>query len=305
MSKVVVKSVKSQLQDKSVVEMFNQMIGTDKPNEDLVKPKFINIIKKTNVLINIFKSFADDILTKIYKEEKWSDEFYKIVVGLQNIDTKAVDISSEYVKLKTDNNIKSLMLTCKNLMEYKTSLDANDLQFILRLPGFDFIPFNFSTVNIKRIWSDEQTDDKIKLYIITVLKLTLRFTLDIYKIITSPDVDVKEFSKVIIESIAQVKKAIPRCDKAFKKIEDSISLLEDNFGGYYKDFVLSKNPSTIIESFVLDVSKTNDSDIQTTRQFREIINYYKKATQGKIKDPKVKKIFDMLNSNINIVEQSG
>ncbi len=38
------------------------------------------------------------------------------------------------------------------------------------------------------------------------------------------------------------------------------------------------------------------------RQFRDIINYYKKASQGKIKDPKVKKIFDMLNSNINLVD---
>ena len=301
MSKKVVKTVKSQLQDKNVVEMFNQMIGTDKPNEEIITPKYNNIIKKIKVLINIFKAFADDILVKVYKDEIWSVDFYKMVELLQSLEIKDNDISMTYTNLKSDNCIKNLMLTCKILIEHKTSLDNNDLNFILRIPGFDFIPFSFTTLNIKRIWTEEKTDDKIKLYILTVLKLTLRFTFDIYKIITSPDVDVREFSKVIISSISQVKKAIPRCDKAFKKIEDSISLLEDNFNGYYKDFVLSKNPSTIIESFVIDVSKTTENDIQTTRQFRDIINYYKKVTQGKIKDPKIQKIFDMLSTNMNII----
>lgn len=302
MSKAVVKSVKNQLQDKNVVDMFNQMIGTDKPNEDIIKPKYIKIINKINVLVNIFKSFADDILIKVYKEEKWSEEFYKFIEELKLITFKEDNLSGEYMNLKSNNTIKVCMLTCKNLMIHKSSLETSDMQFVLRIPGFDYNPFDFSTLNIKRIWTDEVTDNKIKQYIITVLKLTLKFTLDIYKIITSPDVDVKEFSKIIIDSISQVKKAIPRCDKAFKKIEESVALLENNFSGYYKDFVLSKNPSTIIESFVLDVSKNGETDIQTTRQFRDIINYYKKASQGKIKDPKVKKIFDMLNSNINLVD---
>ena len=124
-----------------------------------------------------------------------------------------------------------------------------------------------------------------------------------YDTITSPDVDVKKFSKVIISSIAKVKKRIPRCEKAFEKIEQSVGLLEGNFDGYYKDFVQSKNPSTIIESFVIDVSQSGGSDPQTTRQFRKIINYYRKATQGKIKDPKMKKIFDMLSANFNAMEQ--
>jgi hypothetical protein len=125
---------------------------------------------------------------------------------------------------------------------------------------------------------------------------------DVYRTITSPDVDVAEFSKSIIASITQVKKQIPRCERAFAKIEASVSLLEGNFDGYYKDFVQSQNPSTIIESFVIDVSNTGGADMQTTRQFRKIIDYYRRATQGKIKDPKIKKVFDMLNSNFSAME---
>ena len=119
---------------------------------------------------------------------------------------------------------------------------------------------------------------------------------------TSPDVDVTEFSEIIVKSIAAIKKQIPRCDKAFAQIEKSIGLLQNNFNGYYKDFIQSQNPSTIIESFVIDVSDSAKSDPQTARQFRKIINFYRKKTQGKIKDPKLQAIFSALNSNINAMD---
>jgi hypothetical protein len=136
------------------------------------------------------------------------------------------------------------------------------------------------------------------------MKIVLDISKTVYKTLTSPDVDVKEFSKAIISSISQVKKQIPRCEKAFARIEQSVSLLEGNFDGYYKDFIQSQNPSTIIESFVIDVSQSSGGDAQTTRQFRKIISYYQKATQGKIKDPKIKKVFDMLNANFSAMGEN-
>jgi hypothetical protein len=108
MSKAVVKSVKNQLQDKNVVDMFNQMIGTDKPNEDIIKPKYVKIINKVNVLVNIFKSFADDILVKVYKEEKWSEEFYKFIEELKLITFKEDNLSGEYMNLKSNNTFPLL-----------------------------------------------------------------------------------------------------------------------------------------------------------------------------------------------------
>ena len=215
-------------------------------------------------------------------------------------------ICEEYKKLKDNNAIKIIILTCKNLISYSDKLSVCpgfDDSFIARIPGFDFTPFPFSTLNIKRIWAATGITVRVKKYIFTVLKVVFDISHKVYDTITSPDVDIAEFSKSIISSISQVKKAIPRCEKAFAKIEESVGLLNGNFNTYYKDFVQSQNPSTIIESFVIDVSNSGGADPQTTRQFRKIINYYRKATNGKIKDPKIKKVFEMLNANFNMMDK--
>lgn len=126
---------------------------------------------------------------------------------------------------------------------------------------------------------------------------------DVYQIITSPDIDISKFSDLIVESIKQAKKMIPRANKAFRKIEESVELLKDNFQNYYKDFVTTKNPTIIIENFILDVSKENsgDVDLELARQFKKIVMFYQKKSQGKIKDPKVNKLFEMLNKNFEML----
>jgi hypothetical protein len=128
-------------------------------------------------------------------------------------------------------------------------------------------------------------------------------TYDIYQIITSPDIDISEFSDIIVDSIKQARKMIPRANKAFKKIEESVELLKDNFQNYYKDFITTKNPTIIIENFILDVSKDNSGevDIELARQFKKIVMFYQKKSQGKIKDPRVNQLFEMLNKNFEIL----
>jgi hypothetical protein len=318
MSKIKIKSVRKQLSDKSVINMFNQMLGTEDADPSIVTPKYIKIKGKIKSLSKILSAATEDVIRKSFPDESDScDDIIKYVNALDNIifldippsNEMTLEVSKkineEYKILKSNNDIKVIILTCKNLIGYSNNLSSNtdfDDSFISRIPGFEFIPFPFSRLNIKNIWSSPLITEHIKKYMFTVMKIVLEISKDIYKTLTSPDVDVKEFSKAIISSIAQVKKQIPRCDKAFRKIEDSVGLLEGNFDEYYKDFIQSQNPSTIIESFVIDVSNTGGADSETTRQFRKIINYYRNATQGKIKDPKIKKVFDMLNENFSAME---
>jgi hypothetical protein len=66
---------------------------------------------------------------------------------------------------------------------------------------------------------------------------------------------------------------------------------------------VSKNPGIIIENFVLDVADDSKADAETTRQFRQIINFYKDKMSGQVKDPKIQKIFDLVGENLNILEQ--
>lgn len=333
MRRVKIKSAKKQLGDKSIVDMFNQMLGTDDADPEIVTPKYNSIKHDLNTVKTLLTQMTNNVILKVFPEEKVGcDDIMRYIKSLDDI--KFIDttpklkyenkdsnnskeeekelkdeynVSKAYLKLKSDNRIRLLILTCKNLIYYSERLNTKpiDVMFINRIPGFDFMPFAFSQLNVKRMWSSESITPRIKQYILMVLKIILNTSKNIYKTITSPDVDVKKFSAVIIKSIAKVKKQIPRCEKAFAKIEHSIGLLEDNFNGYYKDFIQSQNPSTIMESFVIDVSNSGNVDAQTTRQFRKIINYYRKATQGKIKDPKINKIFNMLNANFDEIEKQN
>ena len=339
MRRVKIKTAKKQLGDKSIVDMFNQMLGTDDADPEIVTPKYNSIKHDLNTVKMLLTQMTTNIILKVFPEEKIGCDDIKTYVNSLN-DIKFIDttpklkyeskdtknnkdskngknnveelkdednVSKAYLNLKTDNRIKLLILTCKNLIYYSERLNSKpiDPTFINRIPGFDFMPFAFSRLNVKRMWSSESITPRIKQYVLMVLKIILNTSKNIYKTITSPDVDVKKFSAVIIKSIAKVKKQIPRCEKAFAKIEQSIGLLEGNFNEYYKDFISSQNPSTIMESFVIDVSQSGDVDAQTTRQFRKIINYYRKATQGKIKDPKINKIFNMLNTNFDEIERQN
>lgn len=304
-----VKIAKKQIGDKSIVNMFNQMLGTGDIDPAIVRPKYDKIKTKVRSTAKLLQTSTQDVFSK-FGQDGGCDEINKYVKNLNSIEFKEEfkeknELGECYTKLKENHYVKLMIITCKALIPYKNQLSTDgdfDDSFIARIPGFDFCPFPFSSFNIKSMWMSKKIDDRIKKYTFTVLRIILNNCKDVYETITSPDVDVKEFSKVIIKSISEVKKSIPRCDKAFAKIEESVSLLENNFNGYYKDFIQSQNPSTIIESFVIDVSNNGNADVQTTRQFRKIIDYYRKATHGKIKDPKIKKVFDMLNSNFNMME---
>ncbi len=81
-----------------------------------------------------------------------------------------------------------------------------------------------------------------------------------------------------------------------------MSLLEDNFSTYYKDFLVAQNPTIIIESFIGDISKTAKTDANTVRQFRSIIEYCRSKFTNNHNDTRIEKIFEILNSNMKILE---
>lgn len=158
-------------------------------------------------------------------------------------------------------------------------------------------------MDFKQLWMHPSMSYDLKKRIVHSMHLIQKRGNNIVHNIMSPDIDVGRFSEILINNIDKVRKHIPRCDKAFGKIKQSVHLLKNNFNGYYKDFVVSKNPGIIIENFVLDVADDSKADAETTRQFREIINFYQKKMQGQVKDPKIQKIFDLVGENLNILEK--
>lgn len=295
-----VKVLKKSTGDDNIVHMFNQMLGTESPDAEVILPKYTLLKGCILKLSNILKAFCVIGYKSFPDEKDGIDDIVKYTNGLDDIKYPNIDICQEYLLLKKHNSLKIAILMYKNLLVCENKLDIDDKfddSFILRMPGFEYLPLPFSKLNIKRIWSSHTTTLNTKRYIFTVLGSLLTISKNIYELLLSPDVDVKKFSEVIVSSISKVKKQIPRCDKAFAKIEESVGMLENNFSGYYKDFIQSQNPSTIMESFIIDVSQNTKTDAQTTRQFREIISHYKKLTQGRISDPRVKQLFDLLNGS--------
>lgn len=229
------------------------------------------------------------------------------------------ELAEVYPSLKECRPVQEIIMITKNLknvlvMEQERTKskhhnlenrDALSMSFITHCEGDSLTLFGFSGLDFKQISYDEQTlTSKLQDYMLYFLHILYKQGLEIVRLITSPDIDVDKFSQVLVDNIGEVKKHIPRCDKAFDKIAKSVDLLKGNFDDYYKDFVISQNPSVIIENFVGDVAKNSKADAQTAAQFRKIVQFYKQKMKSQaINDPNVKKIFNMVGSNLDVLDE--
>jgi hypothetical protein len=301
-------------------DMFSQMTGSENADPDIIIPKLCNLnnllIKYSKVykLLLTFKDFTDN-----FPEcESNFTEISNFIVNLEHIVTDSSkfteeilktrasdDINALYKKFKTVKEVQDIIITSSNLGKYKRYLtDINNLgdEFIKREPGLSFKPIAFTGLDLKVLWASDKLSNMAKKYILSIISHTYNTGHKIYQLVTSPDIDIKKFSEVLIKNIEKMKKQIPRCNKAFDIIANSVHLLEDNFGGYYKTSVEAENPSIIIESFIIDVSMSQKANATVTTQFRKIIMFMKRQSANS-KDPRVSKLFKILNSQFNMMER--
>jgi len=297
--------------------MFNQITGMSDADPEILIPKLDKVFKNIqeyNKLYNILLNFKP--FTEMFNEYKyWFHEIETFLAEL--ITTTEVKVDGKYgpgelheyhsmdtIKLnilykdiKNNSTIKKIIITGSNLSPYKKNLEADPIDdiFIKREPGLTLQPLAFSSMDLKTIWGMD-IDDKCKKFILSILKHTYQLSIDIYDILTSPDVDIKKFSKLLIDNISKMKQMIPRCDNAFNIIENSVKLLETNFKNYFRSSVEAENPSLIVESFVIDISTTQKVSPIITSEFRKIIAFLREQNSAKSNDPKIKKLFSMLNS---------
>lgn len=331
-AKVIKKSVSSvnETDMKDLNKMFGQITGMANADRIVLLPKIGKIYKNIiefNKLYTILLNFKP--FTEHFNEYKfWFDnisEYLGQLISSTGVDIKAKysdsnddsnqmqhsfhsmdddELNKFYKDLKENQSIKQMVITGSNLAPYKKYIsDANNLDdaFIKREPGLTLQPFAFSSMDLKTIWSSENLDNKAKKFILSIIRHTYNIGISIYDTITSPDVDIKKFSKILIDSIAKMKKQIPRCDKAFAIIENSVSMLESNFKNYFRGSVEAGNPNIIIESFIIDISTTQKANAETTNQFKRIVSFLKEKG-SQISDPKVKKLFGMLNNQFSTMD---
>lgn len=295
-------------------KMFEQMTGSTNAEPEIILPKIVDIYVRAIKFAKIYNMFISLNNLFIFEEfPEWKTEietFIKNTIGdLElNLDTpptrntfqhlNADELNALFQKLKSNEYIKTMIISGSKLAQYKVNLtDMNNLNdgFIMQEPGLTLEVLPFTSLDLKLIWTLDNVDAGLKKLILSVMGHTYKIGFELYDLITSPNIDIKKFSHIIISSISQLRKQIPRCDLAFDVIENSINLLENKFKTYYKNSVEAENPSIIIESFIVDVSESQRASPLVTQQFRKIVQVLQQQNSAN-KDPKVKKLFSMLNS---------
>lgn len=331
MAKVIKKKVKLSMgdDDSNISDMFNQMLGAGAVNMTIAYPRYLKIKEYIDRLLELFEKMSEFQYLRSNKEfetyctelehfvktgrDQWkqmfSIDFSEYEWDLNTVQEEEKKLfSEEYEKMKKSQLINGFIIMCDRIIPYKrhfNDIEKLDGGFIVSMSGVEFCPFPFTHLNLKQIFTSPNLPANVKTFFLIVLHKSLEISHKLWTEITSPDIDVDEFIKVIMTSIKEVQKRpeLNRCRKAFKKIEDSVHLLKGRFNNYYRDFIQTKNSSIIMEHFILDVSKNTKADAETTRQFRQIITYYRKIAQEKITDPRVKGLFDKVNESLKELER--
>jgi len=295
--------------------VFNQLLGDEKSlDPEVVLEKYNKLSSNIKTIKKILQKFIETILLPKFSENHTVSlhitnmkKFIESCEDILSLEVNSASVIHVYRTIKESEIVNKLLITCKNLLVYSKSLEDIDSlseAFIHNEPGIALELFSFSKLNFKTLFNSPHMNKDNKKYVLIVLSMVFTKSYDIYNLVTSPDIDIDKFSKIIIDSIQEAKKSIPRCDKAFRKIAHSVDLLKNNFGGYYKDFIITKSPSIIVENFVLDVSKDLDADAETTRQFKRIVMHYQKRfnESGKNKDPRLNQMFATIHDKFKILE---
>ena len=219
----------------------------------------------------------------------------------------AARFAEAFAAVKGCSLVNTAVVVCNNLGTHRVFLSngaaLND-KFLMGA-GSILCPLPDLPLNFKQIYIDDRLTADHREFVLVILHKLYTIGHDVYEAVSAPDVDVAEFAKIIMSSIDEVKKQIPRCDAAFAKIAESVDLLRSNFGSYHKDYVASGNPTIIMENFVLDVAKDTKSSPAVTNQFRRIISHYRKLAASQGTNPKLQGLFQQVDKNFQELDRQN
>lgn len=317
-------------EEKDLASAFGQIFGeAGNMDFDIAMDKLNKL--KSNILrvVKFMESFDKTIYGKVlpnvngYSEAKIANyksnmsgfiEDCKIISDWSEFGKSPSDVIVFYRQSKENKVVKDCISMCRQLIKFKKSLEnIDDLSgdFIKSSKTKDLQVFTFCDFDIKYLYVYGDIDDSTKKYILLFLSMLLKSCKEIFEVITSPDIDIEKVSQIVVSVISKTKKMLPRCSKAFSKLESSMDLLKNNFSEYYKDFVSTRDQSTIISNFISDCMKeetekaettSGKMDIELTRQFMEITNFFRRQHAGKIKDPAINNILEFLDKQFKSLE---
>ena len=238
------------------------------------------------------------------------------------VSTREAFLDGYAAKIRQENPlVQTAVTTCKNLTPYRRQLDtAGELDdtFLARSAGGRIAPIDGAPgFNLKGLYlalgggapetesdpAHENLSRARRMILMCAHKLYV-VSHELYEKILIPDIDPDEFTRVITESIASVRRHIPRCDKAFDKILESTKILKGNFTTYYKDYAMSNDPTIILQNYVADVGRESGGGAEIRRQFRQIIGHYRKLAGKKAHDPRIKQLFGAVTGSFGAMAKA-
>jgi len=312
-----------------LLDMFQQLTGDpSKLDPNIVRDKYQrlknDIIRCNKLLLKFKEAILDNLYTKRNVDACFDFQVEQLVEFVKR-SSEYIDVEPEndqqmiavYQALKDSFIIEEYLKVCKILRQnedcVKDRCNLSD-SFIKRSVGEDFYLFDFAKINFKHLFThilEENFTDREELadckrYILVMCNMFYITTGDIYTMVTSPDVDIDKLSELIIDAITAAKKQVPRCDKAFRLIENSVDMLKNGMSSYYKDFVASGNPAVIFENFINDISNDLHIDKSTLCQFKRIIFHFrKKANEMPKKNSKLDGVFTTLDKIMDIMDNDN
>ena len=125
MSKTITQSIK----DESLTSLFQQLLGSDKPSVEIIRPKYKNIADCIGMIVKVLRSFNDDVFSVQFPDMTGESEKVKSFIERlekplflydeKKDDEKMVD---DYIELKKSQEIALLLEMCKNLIQNKTTI---------------------------------------------------------------------------------------------------------------------------------------------------------------------------------------
>lgn len=156
---------------------------------------------------------------------------------------------------------------------------------------------------------DPHISDITKLEYLQSLVLFSKYSENIREIIISPDINVDRFVDYISMGIEKMRNlpGLSDCGRAFSKILNSMDMFRENYDKYHYNFIKSKNPSTIIDSFISDISENEDLDAMTVSQLHKIMNYFQSQIDKERQnmDPSIVSMFDSISRRMDSAEQNN
>jgi hypothetical protein len=203
-------------------------------------------------------------------------------------------------ELRPSNLVNIIVVATKNLIPFQKYIGNRDKlrdRFLTKTAGMSLCPLpDLPQLDIKYLYHDQAATADDRSFLLLFVHKLYSVGYDVYDVMSKPDIDMNDFVDVVGVALGDLRGRVARCDKAFDRIEKSVDLLRTNFSGYYKDFIASSNPSVIMESFVIDVSKTSQGSPELARQFRRIMAYIGKASeQSRAADPKLRLLLDSVD----------